>query len=101
MTKDVPEMVERVAKGIFVADFDEEDWPKVTEDVRDIFRIRARAAIAAMREPTEAMTEQGSEAVDPDNDNGIWDIEHNGPYLTVEGAKTMFQAMIDEALKDN
>jgi hypothetical protein len=82
-------MVERVALAISGGDD--------PASILAVHRARARLAIAAMRDATDDMAEAGSESVDPDNDNGIWDNEHNGPYLTTIGAKTVFRAMIDAA----
>jgi len=48
----------------------------------------ARAAIAAMREPTEAMAVAGEDAV------------LSRPASQKHAAATVWQAMIDEALKD-
>jgi hypothetical protein len=50
------EMVERVARAIFEAEYtggegDEYRW----ERSQDAYRVQARAAIEAMREPTDAM----------------------------------------------
>jgi hypothetical protein len=84
------EMVERVARAMWEArerrlnpyvrvSFEE----GATEETYDM----ARAAIAAMREPTKAMEWAGSHAVDTD---GPWGAP------PIDGA---WQAMIDEALK--
>lgn len=56
-------------------------WDTLPEDYREQYLGRARAAIAAMREPTEAMA-----------DAGRWDAEDDGPF-------PCWRAMIDEALK--
>ncbi len=70
------EMVERVARRLAYENGETPDlWTK--------HEGAARAAIAAMREPTEAMLDKGSlEIADEASD-----------------ALTVFQAMIDEALK--
>lgn len=71
------EMVERVAQAICG-----DDNPA---NILEIHRHRARAAIAAMREPTEGMVEAGQ------NSGVIYDaglVPHH-----------VWQAMIDEALK--
>jgi len=60
-------MVERVAKAIYQADgfmltmceTADESWAKDRDDVRERYRLKARAAIAAMREPTVAMIDAG------------------------------------------
>ena len=65
-------MIERVAQA-FYKHFFEGDWPPETEvDIgmgADDFREAARAAIEAMREPTEAMAET---VVDDDDAKAIW-----------------------------
>ena len=89
------EMVERVARAIvsnnhennpFVAQWDEQPWHG-----KVLAMSAARAAIAAMREPTAEMynvpqwecIEVGDDVVSPDEAVEIW------------------QAMIDEALRDD
>ena len=46
-------MVERVARAI--AEAHDEEWARLPEAVRDHYRTQGRAAIEAMREPTEDM----------------------------------------------
>ncbi|MDP3940644.1 MAG: hypothetical protein Q8R92_21225 [Deltaproteobacteria bacterium] len=46
-------MVEKIARAIY--DFPETPWEEMREPVRNEFRQRARAALEAMREPTDAM----------------------------------------------
>ena len=48
------EMVERVARAIYGADFGDWDEP-MPNSVRETYRVRARAAIKAMREPSVAL----------------------------------------------
>ena len=86
------EMVERVARAIADAVYDaikaalfetrenyvDQNWPKFATD--------ARAAIAAMREPTEAMAARGYDMYDPEHDSG-------------PGPDEFWRAMIDEALR--
>jgi hypothetical protein len=67
-------MVERVARAIFDAEFDFDEvnispWPDADRiyaiaEMRtpDDFRAVARAAIAAMRQPTDSMVDAGYEA---------------------------------------
>ena len=50
-------LVERVARAIFDSHGDGKKWEKASERVCELYRSHARAAIAAMREPTEAMYE--------------------------------------------
>ena len=63
-------MIDRVAAAIF-DEFDQESdygdgesgWRYTAEDVRDEWRAIARAAIAAMREPTAEMVEAADQAM--------------------------------------
>ena len=77
------EMVDRVAKALSdqmeadMPSFTVMSWDKCTDQAREVFRKRARAAIEAMREPTERMSDCISSYDNP----------------------TIWQAMIDEALK--
>ena len=48
-------MVERVARAICRKEYGREVWPDASLDLKDEYRSMARAAIAAMREPTETM----------------------------------------------
>ena len=73
------EMVKRVARAIVALGLDDRERPLAI----------ARAAIAAMREPTEAMKQKGG-----DLDNGY------GMEITEALAEEVWQAMIDEALHD-
>jgi hypothetical protein len=59
--------------------------------------IQARAAIEAMRQPTEAMVKEGDDAMnwDSSDTNGSWFVR----YLEGDAAKS-WSAMIDAALKD-
>jgi hypothetical protein len=54
-------MVERVAKAIQQASFRmiRPSWDSLDNAEKDQWRIRARAAIESLREPTEAMIEAG------------------------------------------
>jgi hypothetical protein len=74
------EMVEAVAKAIVGRMDTSYSWQEAVEV--------ARAAIAAMREPTEAM-EVAAE-----------DVVLSRPASQKHAAATVWQAMIDEALKD-
>lgn len=79
------EMVERVARAICqppVGDYSG-DW-------RD-FIPEARAAIEAMREPTEGMLEAGSDRLG-DNADQLCDTDAGAALVT-------YHAMIDEALR--
>jgi hypothetical protein len=77
------EMVERVAKGIHQTD----GMPM------KIAVVYARAAIAAMREPTKAMLD----AVDHHCDSGG---ENYPERVKAEDALVVWHQMIDEALND-
>lgn len=82
------EMIERVAKAIF-KDYDWSFAPKAPFEeqelhLQEIFRNLAKAAIAAMREPTDAMVKAAWRRND-DNDGKEADREN-------------WQSMIDAAL---
>lgn len=70
MSEDGNDMVERVAKALAwaarfytdVSSDQEELWAAHSPEDQEMMRSHARAAIAAMREPTEAMTDAGSDA---------------------------------------
>jgi hypothetical protein len=86
------DMVERVARGMYEAEPDAHrfpDWDKLTADdeLRRRFLRQARAAIEAMREPTEAMLRSGT---DHDAEGG-----GTGNPLAI------YTAMIDAALSPN
>lgn len=83
------EMVERVAKAILLPLEDEKEraveWASIDYVGRHFLLQQAEAAIAAMREPTEAMIERIPRGCDY-------------PYKN-ECGKKAWRAMIDEALK--
>lgn len=56
--KPVPEMVERVARAILLQHIVERWPPTIGEEVKEICRIQAKAAIEAMMEPTNAMLDE-------------------------------------------
>lgn len=77
------EMVERVARaiGTVTGDYSEgAGW--LGDNTHEIGLRKARAAIEAMRDPTDAMVEQG-------------DVWADGPGYSIK----VIEAMIDEALK--
>ena len=80
-------MIERVAAAIMdsaVSPQIRARWDDQPEEVRTHWRLAARAAIAAMREPSEAMIKEGAYGSGEDSAGvacGAW------------------KAMIDEALK--
>jgi hypothetical protein len=49
------EMIERVARAIYAVSEADIDWTEETYQAKNIVREEARAAIEAMREPTNAM----------------------------------------------
>lgn len=77
------EMVERVACAVGDAIEGREIDPFLYPEAFDHYEKIARAAIAAMREPTETM----------------WD--HGASNMQWHSATRVWQAMIDEALKSN
>lgn len=81
------DIVERVAEAIALSGNGGtwDDW--YNEDQKEFHRKRARAAIHALREPTEAMIE-----AEPDGD-GEWDKTNSAAC-----AKAFWQAMVDAAL---
>jgi len=105
-------MIERVARAILISDGSDiitadDEWPnalagwretpEIYEDVTEAMR-RARAAIAAMREPTEAMCDAGAQA---DMPGGRWG-ESTFRESTIDGADAAaaWAAMIDAALRE-
>lgn len=78
-------MIERVARAICLADRynPDESWP--------VYEKQARAAIAAMREPTTSMSEAGCPL--PDNSGAPYCYDQS----VIDGA---WRAMIDAALKE-
>lgn len=96
-------MIERVARAIYAADMSDDEalFDMMSPSQRDVVLDIARAAIAAMREPTEGML-AGTEAP------GAWGAEprfvvpvgyENGPIYREQCAE-IYQAMIDAALEE-
>lgn len=94
------EMVERVARALAAAEFYqfpetdkfiEANWHQFAPELAERYRIRARAAIAAMREPTEVMVEAGYQP------SGF---EPSDVGVSHEDASDLYQAMIDAALAE-
>lgn len=84
--------VEEVARAIYetepyqISMQSEMPWADVHESQKEGFRVKARAAIAAMREPSEAMLfAYGTTSMGPDDD---------------ALAKSVWHPMIDAALKE-
>lgn len=87
-------MIERVAKAIYEADVSPARvrWENRIPDghIDNTFMAMAVAAIEALREPTEAMSEAGFHEIKPD-----------GLPADKGDAAACFTVMIDAALKDN
>jgi len=79
------EMIERVAKAIAEAPL------KQSDTIDQDYATMARAALEAMREPTEEMMKAGLQHYMMQERDGFNKVPFNG--------RTMFQFMIDEALK--
>lgn len=81
----IPEMVERVAQAI------SPNWRIMSANDKRNARITARAAIAAMREPTEAIQEAMTDAVmdacDMASGRAFWLVDP-GPEAWEAGIKT-------------
>lgn len=84
-------MVERVAIAIEKTAFAPHELP-LDPELHGKYRMTARVAIAAMREPTEAMAIAGAETISPD----AWCAAQCSGK---EGATDIYQAMVDEAMK--
>lgn len=81
------EMIERVAKALFLKNNPRLSWEEESRQFPGStghFRLSAKIAIEAMREPTAAMRRAGAEAAAP-------------PFASVYAE---YEAMIDAALKD-
>lgn len=85
--------VDRVAEAIALSGNGGswDDW--YNHDQKEFHRKRARAALQAMREPTDTMKSAGCKMP----------IYHcwgnNGEYTDAESAEQIFSQMIDEAMK--
>jgi hypothetical protein len=88
-----PEMVERVARAMFDLNIEMLDWDRVHESVSEGYRHSTRAAIAAMREPTEGMVTAGKDAYKVTRGKRS---NLHGPA----GLAGKWQAMIDAALSE-
>jgi hypothetical protein len=82
------EMVRRVAAAIEAAD------TKEIEDRDDWYQLLARAAIEAMREPTEAMKEAGEHGPTTLS----YGDEDSFYYISKDDAESCWQSMLDAAL---
>lgn len=91
------EMVEKVARAMALKDKGADHWDIMSDDGdgcgyvgRNEYLAMARAAIGAMREPTEVLLCVGDETyANGDPNEG----------LSLSGLRHVWQAMIDEALK--
>ena len=81
------EMVERVAKEIYLH-VNAETAGRPLAEVADAYLACARAAIAAMREPTEAMIKEATDTAIMEGTYGI----------AGEDAVSIWKAMIDAAI---
>lgn len=87
------EMVERVAKAIFDrGSVLQKPWEEADDGHREFYRSLARAAIEAMREPTEAMVD----VVAP----SLFLPGVTTPKSERRTASSIFTGMIDAALKE-
>lgn len=86
MTDKIPEMVERVARAI--AEADRTQWDHMFAPRKAMFASFARAAIAAMHDPTKAMIDSADKL-----DRGtLYDPRELDP-------EEIWKAMIDEAMR--
>jgi len=89
------EMIERVARAIAKAD------ARPYEDAPNLFRGKARAAIEAMREPTNAQLEAAEDIVVGYDDFATGD---GNIYLGIpsypQKARDVWAALVDAALKE-
>jgi hypothetical protein len=103
------EMIERVAKALLARREESlsfslgttiQTWNEVPQWHADLL-ADARAAIAAMREPTEAMSDAPASILCKIADAAAFDKAYLADFDCCEdAADTIWQAMIDAALKD-
>ena len=108
------EMVERVARALCGYEealhaeryTEQSRWDGRTDLGREEYRKMARAAIAAMWEPTESAVLSGARAAADQHyyKQNVWDrpgnIDDDVKQDFVNGMKYGWQAMIDEALRE-
>ncbi len=94
------EMVERAARAMALEDNGVDHWDVMSEDGdghgyvgKNEYQMMARAAIEAMREPTQEMITAAMVQLHPSVD------ERGVIQQAVDGARLDWQAMIDAALK--
>lgn len=93
-------MIERVARAIYAAMAapSEPYWGCLDEATKHGTKRIARAAIKAMREPTEEMVDQASEAIVQEYGKSDWEEAKDMAEGLV--ADPIWHAMIDAALKE-
>jgi hypothetical protein len=89
-------LVERVAKAMCDGNWDAANFNETMngdepEDQRNYWREKARAAIEAMRVPTEAMITEGCNS---------GEFEDRGDVVQPHAAKHVYTSMIDAALAE-
>ena len=89
------EMVERVARAIQATRGPLQNWDRVPQEVRALWLADARAAIAALRGPTEAMIRAALAA-------NAWQADGSarGMDNIRKKYRERWNAMLDAALKD-
>ncbi len=92
------EMIERVARAMLAADYPDDVGGELEylwwDRHGETYLRYARAAIEAMREPTEAMTFAGHDPLETSVG-----LSNGELYFDAEGPAQTFTAMIDAALK--
>lgn len=83
-------MVDRAARAMMSDEYGQDGWNVTSEQMRNLWRLRARAAIAAMREPSEAMLIGARD----------WSLKKYGIGVGNDGAIGCWQAMIDAGLAE-
>lgn len=97
------DMIERVAKAMYEAMGPEAVWDKLDDNLRNSFRTRARAAIAAMREPTGAMVDAGHVVIHEQGPPWLCEADRTKPYHVIsmpEDVAQRWRQMIGAALQD-
>lgn len=85
------EMVERVARAIFHSNFPENEYENFDEDSQNKYLESAKAAIEAMREPTEAMINR----TNPAKEMAQWQIDEYKSIIT-DSYKSMINVALNE-----
>lgn len=91
------EMVERVAKAIHNSEYNGDGNFHWREETADIYRRAARAALTAMREPTQEMLYAAMNA--NERSHNMWPGGESGPAIDADGQE-YWRAMIDAALAE-